>query len=158
MKKSDIKYKIRLVVFALLWVMVTAFIFRNSLQTADISNARSHGISDWLYSLPIFRNWMNEEAFHKLIRKIAHFTEFGVLGVCVGGFTINLGNLKNEKYISLPMLITLGTAVCDEFIQRFTGRTSSVKDIVIDFAGALCGIIFTWIISSIVRRRKNGKA
>lgn len=144
--------------FAILWAMVTAFIFVNSIQTADISNARSHGISDWLYSLPIFQNWMPEEAFHKLIRKLAHFTEFGALGICVGGFTINLGSLKSEKYISLPLLITLGTAVCDEFIQRFTGRTSSLKDVVIDFVGALCGIVITWIISSIIRRRKNGKA
>ena len=99
---------------------------------------------------------MAEDVFHRFIRKAAHFTEFCALGICVGGFTCNLGKLKSEKYISLPMLITLGTAVCDEFIQRFTGRTSSVKDVLIDFAGALCGIVFTWIISSIIRRRKNG--
>lgn len=111
-------------------------------------------IAEWLSSFPFFRNWMPEEAFHRFVRKLAHFTEFGVLGLCLGGFAFNLGEINNKKYASLPMLIALGTAVIDEFIQRFTGRTSSVKDVLIDFSGALCGLIVTWIISSVIKRRR----
>lgn len=132
-----------------------AFIFSNSLQPPNESNYRSRMIAEWLSNFPIFRNWMPEETFHRFVRKLAHFTEFGALGLCLGGFAFNLGEIKNKKYVSLPMLIALGTAVIDEFIQRFTGRTSSVKDVLIDFSGALCGLIVTWIISSVIKRRRG---
>lgn len=135
------------------------FIFSNSLQPPDESNSRSRAIADWMYGFPIFSGWLTEDAFHRLIRKLAHFAEFGALGLCFGGFAYNLGRIRYEKYISLPMLMALFAAVCDEFIQRFTGRTSSVKDVLIDFSGALCGLIITWIISSVIQRRqKNEKA
>lgn len=157
MKKPDKKNYIWLIIFAVLAALITAFIFSNSLQPPDESNSRSMALAKWIYGLPLFRNWMAEDAFHRFIRKLAHFTEFGALGICLGGFAYNLGKIKNKKYISLPMLIALGTAVCDEFIQRFTGRTSSVKDVLIDFSGALCGLLITWIISSVLQRRsKNG--
>lgn len=145
--------KRRMWIFVLLWAAVTAFILNNSLQPADASNARSHGIADWLYGFPVFRRWMTADGFHRFIRKLAHFAEFGASGLCVGGFINNLSRIKNEKYISLPLLIVLGTAVWDESIQLMSGRSSSVRDVLIDFAGALCGIAFMWLMSALSRKQ-----
>lgn len=155
LKKSESKNKTWLIIFAVLTALVMAFIFSNSLQPPNESNSRSRIIADWLYGLPLLRQWLTEDDFHAFIRKIAHFTEFAALGLCLGGFAYNLGRIKAQKYISLPMLVALATAVTDEFIQRFTGRTSSVKDVLIDFSGALCGLAVTWIISSVKKRRQE---
>lgn len=150
---SENKNKMRLIVFSVLALTVTVFIFSNSLQPPDESNSRSQAIAEWIYGFPFFGRLMSEEAFHRLIRKLAHFTEFGALGISLGGAAYALGRLKSRKYITLPMLIALFTAVCDEFIQSFTGRTSCVKDVLIDFSGALFGLAITWAVSSVSRRK-----
>ena len=49
-------------------------------------------------------------------------------------------------------LVLLTAAVVDEFLQQFVGRTSSVGDAVVDFAGALAGIVVVMIVGWWVSR------
>ena len=144
---TDKKTVSRMALFAVLWLCLTVFIFSNSLQAADDSNARSLGLMAFLRRLPFFKNFLSDYDLHVLIRKLAHFSEFAALGFAAGGFFANFGRLRGEKYVSLTLLLMLSTAVCDEYIQLFTGRTSSVKDVVIDFAGALAGYLFLRLIA-----------
>lgn len=98
-----------------------------------------------------------KDLFNSYLRKAAHLAEFLVLGICVAGFTVNLGGLLGGRYISLPILTVLGVAVGDEFIQNFTGRGSAVTDVVLDFLGALVGLalvaLFCWLRSKMIRRK-----
>ena len=148
-----------LIFFATLTIAVLTFIFSHSMMSIPESAEQSLGLLAVLK--PIFdpNNRFSEEFFHNFIRKLAHFVEFGALGVCAGGFTVNLGWLHGKKYISLPMLITLATAVCDEFIQYFYERGSMVTDVVLDFSGALTGLlavaVFVRIQAKLVSKKKE---
>ena len=46
----------------------------------------------------------------------------------------------------LALLLGLSTALADETIQRFTGRTSSVIDVWVDMGGFLFGLLLTWLV------------
>ena len=45
-----------------------------------------------------------------------------------------------QYHIALCLFLLLAVAVIDEYIQSFTGRISSVKDILIDFGGGVTGL------------------
>ena len=70
--------------------------------------------------------------------------EFAVLGLLVACLMFQLEFPMAR--LGYGLFYVLAVAVTDEFIQIFTGRTSSVKDILIDFFGALLGIgvIYLW--------------
>lgn len=138
--------------FAVLSIFAIGFILHNSAQIPADSNSRSHGIADFLRQWPIFAKWLDEKSFHRLVRKAAHFAEYGMLGFFVGGAEVFAHRIKEYSYISLSLLVPLLTAVTDEFIQSFVGRTSAVYDIVIDFSGAVCGLLFMWIVSALIRK------
>ena len=147
-----------LIIFGILTVLVMSFIFTQSMLSREESSMKS---AVWLALLkPILdpKNQFSEIFIHNLVRKMAHFAEFGALGVCTGGFTTNLGRLHGTRYISLPMLITLATAVCDEFIQYFFDRGSMVTDVVLDYSGALTGLlavaVFVWLQTKLTSKKK----
>lgn len=147
-----------LIFFGILTAAVMTFIFTHSMMSIPESAQQSLGLLAILK--PIFdpNNRFSEEFLHNFIRKLAHFVEFGALGVCTGGFTTNLGWLHSKRYISLPMLITLATAVCDEFIQYFYERGSMVTDVVLDYSGALTGLLtvaaFVWLQAKLAVRKE----
>jgi len=146
MKQSNEKIRRRCWMLFALALGVTAFIFFLSLKDKEQSGALSGGIVQWLKPLLDPYNRVSEEAFHHYLRKTAHFTEFAVLGLCWSSYSVQLGKLKGRRYITLPLLLTLGTAVSDEYIQFFANRGSAVTDVVLDYTGAVFGfaIIYLW--------------
>lgn len=87
------------------------------------------------------------------VRKAAHFTLY-----MVGGFIIYLTCLSftNEvkvrfKNIIISILGSFLYACSDEFHQKFSyGRSSEIKDVLIDTTGAIFGILIAIIIVSII--------
>lgn len=99
---------------------------------------------------------------HKLIRKVAHFTEFCLLGFLSTGLLLFLNHRKRVLKIWLewciPVAFCLLYAISDEVHQIFTNRGASVRDVLIDFAGALTGIVIMQGIvglTRIVKRRRE---
>lgn len=80
----------------------------------------------------------NIELLSFIIRKLAHFTEYLILGF----LTINMLN-KNDiakKYI-IAIIICIIYASSDEIHQIFiAGRCFAIRDILIDSMGAISGI------------------
>ena len=121
-----------------LLIINLAFIWGNSLLPGEISGA----FSDWVKSLvaPLF-GWDQEGGEGGgLLRKIAHFTEFACLGVCLRWFW---GMLETKRL--KPFLYALGcafvVACIDETIQVFVPlRGPGIKDVFIDTAGSIAGI------------------
>ena len=135
--------------FLVLTLLVSGFIFHNSLQSPDESNARSDQITGVVESIidSIFGE-DNEIDANYIVRKTAHFIEFFVLGACCAGLCMVIQFYYGKDWMPYSFFCVLLIAVTDEYIQSFTGRTSSVSDVWIDLAGALCGIF-----SAIVARR-----
>ncbi len=130
-----------LILFAALSLLMVAFIWGNSLKSVSESSAQSSAIADKVQSVVDPQQKVEPDAFHMLIRKLAHVIEFFALGLFVCGFTICLGYELSKRLISMPMLIVLLIAVGDEWIQTFAERGSLVTDVLLDFAGALAGLL-----------------
>lgn len=127
----------------LLTVFTLMFIFSNSLSDVESSKVQSEGIMNYIEPLLELFVGKGNVTLH-MVRKLAHFTEFGLLGFVLGLFS---GKPKSGIF-----LFTLLTALTDETIQLFTGRGSQVKDVWIDFVGGCTGIIVGIILLSIISK------
>ena len=123
------------------------FIWGNSLLPGEVSGA----FSDWVksilaYLLPI---GPDNGLGGGLLRKIAHFSEFTALGMCLAWL---FGMLQKSRIY--PFLGGVLAAVVDETIQRFVPeRGPSIRDVCIDSAGVLTGIILLWFGYHLVKKR-----
>jgi len=155
--------KVSFLVFALLSVLLTGVIFSNSLKPAGESHAQSGRVMDIVRPIlvpAVIHEETEEETEQKLsfvVRKAAHFIEFGALGVCVGGAFVSLSEIRKGKYLIAPGAICIAIACCDESIQSFTGRTNSLEDVVLDSCGSICGLIFVAFVVWLLKQRRGGK-
>ena len=149
------KVRYLLYLFAVLSLLTVAFIWGNSLKSIPQSSAQSSAVADKVQSVVDPQQKIERPTFHNHIRKLAHLIEFFALGLSVCGFTLCLGYECKKRLISLPLLIVLLIAVGDEFIQSFTGRGSMVSDILLDFAGALAGLMVSALIYRIILKFKT---
>ncbi|AQY51788.1 VanZ family protein [Listeria weihenstephanensis FSL R9-0317] len=80
------------------------------------------------------------------IRKGAHFFSYAVLGFSL---FVGLGAWLKKSWLILTLSagIPLAYAALDEFHQMLTGgRTPLVQDVMLDFTGALFGILIGYVI------------
>jgi len=95
------------------------------------------------------------DGFHLLLRKTAHFVEFGILGML---YVAGLGVFEKIKgYHSKRFFIALGLsvvyAITDEVHQLFVyGRAGSVVDVLIDSLGAG---LFSLVLILIIYKKSN---
>ncbi len=139
-----------------------AFIFSNSLQSGPQSGSRSGAVLEVIQSLFAAAGLRPESCPSEfLIRKLGHFSEFALLGVCLSAmlcsFTPQL--LRNLGWI---LFAGLATGVTDESIQLFvSGRSGEVRDVLIDFGGVLAGIALALLVRAarraIVRRKRSSR-
>ena len=137
-----------LILFRVLFTVALAatvyFIFSNSLEIARESSARSQQVMELLNSL-LGRVGLGPLSEH-FVRKMAHFCEFSLLGfwfmLCLRVYTRHF-----VRHVSWPLFFGLLTAVIDETIQLYVpGRSSSVKDVLLDFSGVLTGLFIALMI------------
>ena len=124
----------------LLWVFV---IFSFSLQNGEESGQLSGGIVSWVVETFSLTRFMEIDTIHFLIRKMAHFTEYFILGTFV---LLTLLQTKFSKKGLIGILFCMMIASCDETIQLFVGgRAGQLKDVLLDSTGSLCGILFLFL-------------
>lgn len=148
----------QIALFSVLSVCVTAFIFWNSLQNAQQSNALSGGLLAAVKPIlsPLFGG--SEEAMDLFVRKSAHFAEFAVLGLCLGAVADGIYvRFWRTSLAFFPLFATLSVAVTDEFIQSFSDRTSAVRDVILDFCGGLFGLTAMVLVFAALRSRRKSK-
>jgi VanZ family protein len=81
---------------------------------------------------------------HALIRKVAHFTEYGVLF-----WLLIRGPMRDRPYMALGLCVVY--ALVDEGHQTFVpGRTGSLYDVALDSSGALFSRFLIAAIAEIV--------
>ncbi|MBQ7922846.1 MAG: VanZ family protein [Clostridia bacterium] len=142
---------------AILCILAALFIFSNSCKNGEESNAISSGLAESILALFNGNGNIDTASFHKFIRKTAHFTEFAVLGAFLTLLMFSVEKITGRYHVSAIFLSALITAVTDEFIQNFTGRSSMVSDVLIDFSGAVTGILLAVLIVWQIRRSRKKK-
>lgn len=127
-KKRQLRLFLRLLLIATL-----CFIWGNSL----LSRADSAELSNWL------TRWLNSIGIpvtDHFVRKLAHFSEFALLG-CELTLLFWLRSGLRLRELCISAVLALAAAVTDETIQIFTSRGSQLTDVLLDFAGAVTGIL-----------------
>ena len=134
-------------IFAVLLVIWMGFIFSMSCENAEeSSNTSGQTIKVVLSAVPEFEKQPEEvkkniiEELQFITRKSAHFIGYMILGILASGLILQYENI-NKKY-PLAFLICVIYAISDEIHQLFVpGRAGQVRDVLIDYAGGLLGII-----------------
>ena len=142
------------IVFAVLSVLMIAFAFIHSSMNADTSSAESDGIEKLIMN--ILRLFGISDISHISLRKIAHFSEFTVIGALLCCTAHSFFPEKTYRISPLVLLIGLLCALCDETIQIFSeGRASLVTDVWIDFGGVVTGTALILLLFLIIDRLKQ---
>lgn len=136
-----------------LLVLITAtlvFIWTNSMEAPAESSEKSQWVMELLTPfLEVFVGKGNVTEF--LVRKLAHFCEFGLLGCELSLMLILRKRQVLQWYVNVAMF-AFTVAALDETIQIFADRGSSLADVWLDTAGALTGIIGVWVLYAIGSR------
>lgn len=160
-KKQNIK--IKSAVFCLLTLLWMTIIFMFSAKNADDSTEQSSFVTNILMN--IFSNvYRNSDLSDKMqiiesmsfaIRKAAHFSIYSVLGLLSFLSVYYLTKFSNKTpFISL--LICFIYACSDEMHQLFVpGRSGQLRDVFIDFSGALLMTLIILAVRKIYRKIKN---
>jgi VanZ family protein len=97
---------------------------------------------------------LNLESLNHIVRKNAHFFVYLVLGTFVAHGVKNSG-VSSFKVITVALLICILYAISDEIHQLYIpGRSGEVRDVIIDSAGSLVGILG---LNSIEKHQRNKK-
>jgi VanZ family protein len=129
-------------------------------STEHFSSDNTAGVFDSLLS-PLLSGISAEaiEIIHAVIRKLGHWTEYGVLSMLL------LWALKNDsdrvwewRHACWTLGFVLMYAISDELHQSFVpSRTASVGDVMIDVFGGICGTLWTFWYRTGIGAPLNGR-
>ena len=154
MKRRNRWIRIALVAVTLL------FIWGNSMLPAAVSGQESEWVRELLE--PILSRLQGmlfgpgaEVDPSMLVRKLAHFCEYMLLGFLVG---LMLERPEGKTRFLPGWGMCLAAACIDECIQKFVpGRGPGIKDVLIDISGATIGLVLAMVIICLVWLWKNRK-
>jgi len=83
---------------------------------------------------------------HHLVRKSAHFTEYAILSALwFRALRVGLPTLWQIRWALIGLIVSLSVAILDELHQGLVpSRTSSPRDVLLDFCGALFAQLLIW--------------
>lgn len=150
-------------ILMLLWMTV---IFSFSARKADESAAMSHSVGKRIgnFVIPGFGSWpedKQEQFAEKIdfpVRKCAHATEYAVLGVLILGTAYSFSEGQGKRLILICWCAGTTYAATDEIHQLFVpGRSCQFRDVCIDSAGVLTGILLFSLIKHKIAKYNEKK-
>ena len=156
-------------IFLGMTVLWMGFIFGMSGSTGDQSQETSGRLASLVQQL-FFQNWetLPEEEFlaalgqlNFFLRKLAHFTEFAVLGGLVSLVLMTFQKPFGFRF-GMSLLVGALYAVTDELHQLFvSARSAALFDVLVDTAGVFSGCVvvlgFFAMIASDREKRKSAR-
>lgn len=142
-------------IVVIIWMVV---IYNLSSQVADESNKLSTGVTQVIVEtvekvVPSVTFDVNK--FNHIVRKNAHFFAYLLLGLLV----MAVIKKRDAKSIILVLSICILYAISDELHQFFVpGRGPAVKDVLIDSAGSIIGMILYLGVMKIKKKSKKKKS
>ena len=146
----------RLLYRATLVVLWVCFIWAHSLM--DGTDSANESTRFVLFALPLLqRLGLSDIALATfVVRKCAHFSEYAMLGALAFFLCRSQPGVRPEKGLWLSSLAVMAmTPIVDETIQLFVpGREGSVRDVLIDLAGACVGFL---LVRALCARSQRGR-
>lgn len=151
---------LRAIIYILI-ILNIAFIWSMSMYSKAESSGQSSSVIEILRDILPILHKVNDEVLTVIVRKLAHFSEFAALGGLVASALWEYTDRKKLSYSSLAfvtLLMCFSVASTDETIQLFTNRGCQVKDILLDFSGALFGFLIISAVRAMFLRFKKSKS
>lgn len=162
-KKSPIALRIISLLLLIGWM---GLIFYLSHQNADESSHLSGGLIESVVKF-VFPNMGGETleslvaSLQFIVRKGAHFCLYAVLGILSFIYFVTYKAISLALRSFLSFLVSFGYSVSDEYHQTFiSGRSGELRDVLIDSAGVMLGIILSLIIYLVyeaIKKRRSTK-
>ena len=137
------KKKLVLIIFIALGM---GFILYQGTRDLDTSLSISDQIVNRFLAFVLNDPTLSSDAYFKYyplvnyyIRKLAHFSEYAVIGGLFAYFFQKVKSSKMDVVVYSLFCVVL-IALADEYLQRQIGRGSLVSDVWIDFWGGLFGV------------------
>lgn len=130
-------------------VLTVAFILSRSAKGKTASDGESLWVTELLRRL-----LCNDGISHAFVRKLAHFTEFFLLGAELSFLLWTERRCGVQWYVN-GWFAGLLCALCDETVQIFSGRGPAIADVWLDTAGMTCGLLLLLGVRLTVRRLKR---
>lgn len=151
--------KVRTIAFAVLVLLLICFIWGQSMMPRAVSARESSFLMRLLKPLLDPNNRISSKVFHHYLRKAAHFTEYAALGFCMSGFLLCFNWRREQMRIPTAVLACLLIAAADESIQLVSvDRGAQLRDVVLDFCGALFGLAVFLFLARLLRKRRQKEA
>ncbi len=122
-------------------IVTIAFIFGNSMLPPEKSAEQSETVKDVIVEI-LPDDTAAENFVEEYIRKIAHFTEYGLLGVEIAIYLM-VFTKRRIKVLAIATLTPFFIGFVDETIQRFSERGPSIDDVWIDIGGFVLFYLLT---------------
>ena len=145
-------YKLKIIV-AVLIALTLVFIWTNSMQSRGESTKRSSEVLEVIAEILEPVGIDVDTTDDLLIRKLAHFAEFFLLGAELSVLCLLYGMNSAQGFFN-SLSAGLAAAVTDETIQIFSNRGSSVADVLLDFSGILAAAAAVWLIYRMKIKKK----
>lgn len=137
----------------LIWILIGIYIcwiFSNSLtvgvDSSEISSKAAHFL---MRVINHFGFSIDFNLFHHYVRKLAHFSEYALLGFLLI-IAIRIAPLMKSRFLNF-LIIMLSIPFVDEGIQMLVpGRTSAIFDSFIDIGGILAGGFVAYVFALII--------
>ena len=122
-------------------------------ESSGLSRKETEFITDNIFQLS------NESKIHRIdqleyiIRKLAHFSIYTVVGILLMGF-VSTYEIEKIKKIYISIVVGIIYATSDEIHQAFIpDRSARLTDVIIDTMGIVLGIIIVLIFMKLVYKR-----
>ena len=138
--------------FVIIWMAIIFYLSHQPATTSSqLSSGITHNITIMVQKMIPFS--INTDLFHSFVRKAAHFAAYFILGVLLMRALVH-NNVFLKMGVSL--LISVLYAISDEFHQTFIpGRSGEIRDVIIDTAGAVTGILLYFLIYLFFKKKKE---
>ena len=138
-------------------------IFGFSSQDGEKSGGISKRITDFILEksskynrLEISAKEQVNKRAERVIRKIAHFSIYTLVGLLLMALLSTYEDIKRKDQIYISTILGILYAISDEIHQSFTpGRGPKVTDVFIDSLGVFFGITVILLILEIINRKNK---
>ena len=151
-------------IFLMISLICTFYIIFNfSSQNGDESGKLSRKVASKIINTFPYTNNLSDATKEKMInqsqpivRKLAHFSIYTVVGICIMGFISTYKMILLKKFI-ISLGVGILYAISDEIHQSFVpGRGASIRDVCIDTSGVIMGIIMVLVVISVFKALSDG--
>lgn len=138
-------------------------IFGFSSQNGEESGGISKRITDFILeksakynNLEMSEKEQVNKRTEKIIRKIAHFSIYTLVGFLLMALFSTYENIKRKNQIYISTMLGILYAISDEIHQSFTpGRGPKITDVFIDSLGVFFGITVILLILEVINRKNK---